>query len=148
MAEKKYVIFRLGQEKYGLPIESVERILPMQDVTRLPRTPKMLLGVFEMRGTTVPAIDARLRFELDQTEENQNFIVVLTEQGRCALSVDIVDGIITLDDAQVEKNSTLFDTKQDDFICGIGKQNDNLLVLLDPDGLVPRSLRSKIAAAA
>jgi purine-binding chemotaxis protein CheW len=148
MAENKYVVFRLGNEKYGLPIECVERILPTQDVTRLPRTPKMMLGVFEMRGTTVPAIDARLRFDLEESDECQNFVVVLGKAGRCALSVDNVDGIITLSEEEIEENSSLFDSKADDFVRGIGKQNDSLLVLLDPDGLIPPNLRKKIAAAA
>lgn len=147
MAENKYVVFQLGSEKYGLPIECVERILPTQSVTRLPKTPKMFLGVFEMRGSTVPTIDARLRFDMPQTDAH-NFVVVLTESGRCALSVDNVDGIVTLDDANIEENTDMFDSKQDDFIRGIGKDEDKLLVLLNPDGIVPKSLRAKIAAAA
>ena len=148
MADNKYVIFRLANERYGLPIESVERILPTQDVTRLPRTPKMLLGVFEMRGATVPAIDARLRFDLEASGECKNFVVVMNQVGRCALSVDHVDGIITLDDSQIEENSAMFDSQADDFIRGIGRQDDHLLVLLEPEGIVPAALRKKVAAAA
>lgn len=147
MAENKYVVFRLGAEKYGIPIECVERILPTQSVTRLPKTPKMFLGVFEMRGTTVPTIDARLRFDMAECEA-QNFVVVLTEHGRCALSVDNVDGIVTLEESNIEEKTDMFDSKQDEFIRGIGKVNDDLLVLLDPDGIVPKNLRSKVAAAA
>jgi len=147
MAENKYVVFQLGSEKYGLPIECVERILPTQDVTRLPKTPKMFLGVFEMRGSTVPTIDARIRFDMPESEAH-NFVVVLTEHGRCALSVDNVDGIVTLDESNIEENTEMFDSKQDDFIRGIGKDEETLLVLLDPDGIVPKSLRAKIAAAA
>ena len=148
MAENKYVVFRLANERYGLPIECVERILPTQTVTRLPRTPKMMLGVFEMRGSTVPAIDARLRFDLDESDQSQNFVVVMNQVGRCALSVDHVDGIITLDDDHIEDNSSVFDSKADDFIRGIGRLGDSLLVLLDPEGIVPPSLRKKVAAIA
>ena len=53
MSETKYVVFQLGAERYGLPIDSVERILPSQSVTKLPKTPKMMLGVFDMRGETI-----------------------------------------------------------------------------------------------
>jgi purine-binding chemotaxis protein CheW len=148
MAENKYVVFRLASERYALPIESVERILPTQEVTRLPRTPKMLLGVFEMRGITVPAIDARLRFELDQSEECQNFVVVMNQLGRCALSVDHVDGIVLLDDKDIEENQSMFEVKDDDFIKGIGRQKDSLLVLLEPESIIPPNLRKKVAAAA
>ncbi len=44
----KYVVFRLGDEKFGLPIESIERILPQQSVTSLPKSRKMFLGVFDL----------------------------------------------------------------------------------------------------
>lgn len=148
MAENKYVVFRLANERYGLPIECVERILPIQTVTRLPRTPKMILGVFEMRGATVPALDARMRFELDESKDCQNFVVVMNQSGRCALSVDHVDGIITLDESRIEENSSIFESKADDFVRGIGRLEDHLLVLLDPECIVPPNLRKKVAAAA
>lgn len=149
--EYKYVVFKLGNERYGLPIESVERILPVQTVTKLPKTPKMLMGVFELRGSTIPALDARLRFELADIDDARNFIVVLSESGRCALQVDEVDGIITLTDEQIEPKAELFekfDKKDDEFIKAIAKQGNLLTVLLDPEHLVPKNLRNKLAAAA
>ncbi|MCA1946794.1 MAG: chemotaxis protein CheW [Armatimonadetes bacterium] len=148
MAESKYVVFRLGDERYAMPIESVERILPRQEVTRLPKTPKVMLGVFEMRGSTIPVIDARLRFELPQQGESHNFVVVLTQDGRCALSVDRVEGIVSLSEDAIEEKSAILDSKDDGFIRGIGKTGDQLLVVLEPDGLAPKSMKNRLAAAA
>ncbi|MCX7799081.1 MAG: chemotaxis protein CheW [Fimbriimonadales bacterium] len=148
MAENKYVVFRLGQEKYAMPIESVERILPRQEVTRLPKSPKVMLGVFEMRGSTLPVIDARLRFELPAGDEAHNFVVVLTQDGRCALSVDRVEGIVTLSEDAIEDKSAILDGKDDGFIRGIGKHGDQLLVVLEPNGLAPKSMKNRLAAAA
>ncbi len=148
MAENKYVIFKLGNERYGLPIESVERILPAQSVTRIPKTPKMLLGVFELRGSTIPTIDARMRFELPEIEDARNFVVVLTEEGRCALRVDYVDGIHSFEEDQVDANTNMLEERRDEMMSGIGKQGDLLTVLLDPTHLVPKTLKAKVAAAA
>lgn len=148
MAENKYVVFRLGAEKYAMPIENVERILPRQEVTRLPKSPKVMLGVFEMRGSTIPVIDARLRFELPQGGEAHNFVVVLTQDGRCALSVDRVEGIVSLSEDAIEDKSAILDGKDDDFIRGIGKHGDQLLVVLEPNGLAPKSMRNRLAVAA
>lgn len=148
MSENKYVIFKLGSGRYGLPIESVERILPTQALTRIPKTPKMLLGVFELRGSTIPTIDARLRFELPEFEDARNFVVILTEAGRCALRVDHVDGIITFDEDQIDENGALLEDKNDEMLAGIGKLGDELTVLLDPMHLVPKQLKAKVAAAA
>lgn len=148
MAENKYVIFKLGNERYGLPIESVERILPAQTVTRIPKTPKMLLGVFELRGSTIPTIDARMRFELPEVDDARNFVVVLTDEGRCALRVDYVDGILGFDDDQVDEKSSMLDDKRDEMMSGIGKHGEELTVLLNPLHLVPKTLKTKVAAAA
>lgn len=148
MAENKYVIFKLGNERYGLPIASVERILPVQEVTRIPKTPKMLIGVFELRGSTIPTIDARMRFELPEAADARNFVVILTEEGRCALRVDIVDGILSFEENEIDENSSLVDDRNDDMLAGIGKQGEELTVLLDPLHLVPKSMRSKLAIAA
>lgn len=148
MAEQKHVIFKLGKEFYGIGIDLVERILPDQAVTRLPRTPKMLLGVFDLRGSTVAAIDLRLRFEMPERPETGNFVVVLTSFGRCALRVDCVDGIVSIPDDQIDENPAVFADRTDDFVRGIGKVQDNLVVLLDPEEVVPKSLRNQVAKAA
>jgi purine-binding chemotaxis protein CheW len=147
MAENKYVIFRLGEEKYGIPIESVERILPDQSVTKLPRTPKMFLGVFEIRGETIPAIDARLRFDMEPAAEAKNFVVVMTGEGRCALRVDSVDGILNFDESEVDDSPELFESKNDAFMHGVGKKGSELTVLIDPTHVVPSTLKSKLQVA-
>jgi chemotaxis signal transduction protein len=147
MSETKYVVFQLGKERYGLPIDSVERILPSQAVTKIPKTPKMMLGVFDMRGETIPVLDARQRFGLKECEEGRNFVVVLSDSGRCALKVDVVVGINTYAESQIDKNHALVDT-DDDFLSAIGKDGDTLTVLLDPSAIIPKSLRKTVSASA
>lgn len=148
MNESKFVVFRLENERYAFPIESVERILPDQSVTRIPRTPKMLLGFFDMRGTTVPAIDARIRFEMEACDHSQNMVVVLTEQGRCAVRVDSVEGIETYSEDEIESKSVILDKKSDEFMLGIAKKASILTVLIDPDKLVPSKVTDKVAKVA
>ncbi len=146
MAESKYVVFQLASERYGIPIEAVERILPTQPVTKLPKTPKMFIGIFELRGSTIPAIDARVRFEMPEADNAHNFVVVLNEQGRCALKVDEVVGIITFEDEDIDENPQLTESKGDDFVRAVGKKGNLLTVLLDPEHIVPKALRSTVAA--
>jgi purine-binding chemotaxis protein CheW len=140
-------VFRLGEERYGLPIESVERILPDQTVTKIPRAPKMVLGVFELRGVTLPAIDARARFDLEPCAESKNMVVVLSDAGRCAFRVDSVDGIFTFDESEIDEAGVSIGGKADAFLNGIGKKDGRLTVLLDPEKLVPEQVQKKIAAA-
>ena len=145
--ETKFVIFRLGEERYGLPIEKVERIVPALVPTKLPRSSKALLGIFELRGQTIPVLDARIRFELPEYNDAKAFVIVLTPSGSCALRVDEVVGIIELSEKEKDVNPSILKNEKDDFIAGIGKKNDQLTLLLDPDNLVPTDLRSKVASA-
>lgn len=148
MSESKFIVFELANELYGIPIDAVERILPDQSITKLPRTPEMFLGVFDLRGETIPAIDLRKRFDFDPWENEANFIVVITKLGRCALRVDGVDGIVTLDDKNIDEAGDLLKHKGDDFISGIGKNDDKLIVLVVPNNIIPADLREEVASAA
>jgi purine-binding chemotaxis protein CheW len=147
MRETKYVVFQLDKERYGLPIDSVERILPSQHVTKIPKTPKMMLGVFDMRGETIAVLDARQRFGMKEWEDGRNFVVVTTDSGRCALKVDVVVGINSYAEEQIDKGHALIDT-DDDFMSAIGKDGDTLTVLLDPCAIIPKALRKKVSALA
>ncbi len=144
MSEKKYVVFKLDEERYGIPIESVERILADQKPVRIPRTPSLLLGVFELRGETLAAMDMRSRFEFTSKTEAGNYIVVHTRSGRIACKVDQVDGIVTLNDNEIEEGSELLHAKDDDFIAGVGKVGETLVVLVEPEAIVPKNLRRQI----
>jgi len=147
MDENKFVVFRLEGDQFGLPIEAVERILADQKPTRIPRTPAMLLGVFDLRGETVAAVDLRLRFEFPERLGVANFIVVNTEKGRVALRVDKVEGIMTLEDAAIEESPQMMSSKDDDFMSGVAKSGEDLIVILEPDNVIPKTLRKSIEKA-
>lgn len=147
MSEQKHVVFRLADELYGLPIESVERILDEQKTTRIPRTPKMMLGVFDLRGETIAAVDLRSRFEFPENLGPSNFIVALGRYGRVALRVDAVDGIYDFDETSTDESPEYVKGEKDAFLRGIGKQGERLVVLLDPAHVLPESLGKAAAKA-
>lgn len=142
--ESKHVVFRVGPELYGIAIERVERIVPSVTLTRIPRTPPMFLGVFDLRGETLPCLDLRLRFDMSPDGECAHFVVVQTNLGRVALRVDEVDGIVMIRESDVERGLTMFERKDDPFVAGVAKNGEKLIVVLDPDEVVPKALRGKI----
>lgn len=145
MTERKYVVFRLAGESYGVPIERVERILPAQAVTRLPKTPPALLGVFELRGRSIPAFDLRLRLDLPAATDEGTMVVAQTSAGRCAFLVDHVEGIYAFDESQVDYEGTAL-AKDDPFAAGIARHGGRLVLLLNPDEVVPEELRAQVAS--
>jgi purine-binding chemotaxis protein CheW len=151
MAEQKFVIFNLHGERYGLPIDRVERILDHQNPTRIPRSPKMIEGVFELRGETLAAVDLRTRLDFPAPSGHSNYIVISGDYGRAALRVDGVDGIENFDDTEIEESPTILRNDQDAFMNGVGRKGDQLTILLDVDHLIPEKIAcavSKLAKAA
>lgn len=148
MAEAKYVVFNLGKELYGVPIDRVERILADQDVTRIPKLSSLFLGVFDLRGETIPALDLRTRFELDARPEPGSMIVVQAADNRCAWRVDQVAGIYSFTDEDVQASPALVKGERDDFLAGVGRHGTDLVVLLNADKVLPEPAAASLALAA
>ena len=69
MADEQFIIFRLGDQDYGIPIAAVSEIArPPEHITRLPKAPAFIDGVMNLRGSVVPIVDLRRRFDLSTTE--------------------------------------------------------------------------------
>jgi purine-binding chemotaxis protein CheW len=84
MADEQFVIFRLADQEYGLPIGSVDEIArPPDQITRLPKAPAFIDGVINLRGMVIPIVDLRRRFELAAPESaSTQRILVLAIAGR------------------------------------------------------------------
>ena len=69
MADEQFIVFRLGEQEYGLPIVAVDEIArPPEHITRLPKAPAFIEGVMNLRGGVVPIVDLRRRFDLPPKE--------------------------------------------------------------------------------
>ena len=70
MADEQFIIFRLGDQDYGIPIAAVSEIArPPEHITRLPKSPAFIDGVMNLRGSVVPVVDLRRRFDLNESEQ-------------------------------------------------------------------------------
>jgi purine-binding chemotaxis protein CheW len=97
MADEQFVIFRLGEQEYGLPISAVDEIarLPEQ-IARLPKAPTFVDGVMNLRGTVVPVVDLRRRFEIDSKDlgSSQRILVVALSGAKTGFIVDSVSAVM------------------------------------------------------
>ena len=96
--ERQFVVFRLGDDEFGLPIEAVNEVARVPDqITRLPRTPKFLEGVVNLRGEVLPVVDQRRRFDMPaalRSRARRRLVVVRTERHRAGLIVDSVSEVL------------------------------------------------------
>ena len=90
-------MFRLGDDEFGLPIDAVVEVaqVPAQ-ITRVPKTPKFLEGVVNLRGDVLPVVDQRRRFDMPALEnaEGRRLVVVRTDRHRAGLIVDSVSDVL------------------------------------------------------
>lgn len=97
MTDEQFIIFRLGDQEYGMPIAAVDEVARRPDhVTRLPRAPAFVDGVMNLRGGVVPIVDLRRRFEISSTEPGvaQRILVLSVGGGRTGFMVDRVTEVI------------------------------------------------------
>jgi purine-binding chemotaxis protein CheW len=139
------VSFKVGDEEFGLDILTVQEIIRLQDLTRVPNSPDFVDGVINLRGKVIPVIALRKRFGLpEQDHDKQTRIVVLEVKSIVVgLIVDSVSEVLRIPASAVVPPPRL-GTIEQEFVAGVGKLEDRLLILLDVHRIVsapnPRTL--------
>ena len=136
---REMLVFRLGNEEYGVDILKVQEIRGYEKVTPIPRSPDFLKGVVNLRGTIVPIVDLRIKFKLGEANYNQfTVVIILNVAGRVVgVVVDSVSDVLTLSGEAIrptpEFASATFDTK---YITGLGTVDEQMIILLDIEKLM------------
>lgn len=134
MAEQQMVLFRLGSEEYGVPISQVKEIIQYKGATRLPQTPDFMEGVINLRGKVIPVIELVKKLGLAAIGGlDRRAVIIETEGQEIGVIVDEVTGVLRLQDGVIEPAPTM--TASNDYIRGIGKDGNRLLILLDVEKL-------------
>lgn len=135
----KYLTFRLGNEEYGLEILKVQEIIGMMNITRVPKAPPYVRGVINLRGKVISVVDLRLKFHM-QPQEATGRTCVIVVQVDCGATnvtmgiiVDEVSEVVDVNSQQIEPTPSFGVAVNNDFILGMGKVGDKVLILLDID---------------
>jgi purine-binding chemotaxis protein CheW len=134
----QYLTFKLGTELYGVGLLDVQEIRGYSPVTPLPNAPPHFKGVMNLRGVIVPVVDLRSRFGLSSSQPNKlNVIVVVALQGRTSgLLVDSVADVIDVDESQLSGPPAVAGSMPTEFIRGVARVNEHLLIVLDLERIV------------
>jgi purine-binding chemotaxis protein CheW len=129
------VNFRLREEEFGVDIGSVREITKVGDITHIPEGPAFIQGVTNLRGQIIAVIDLAKQFGLSSQEElSDSARIVVTEVNgqTVGMLVDEVPGVLNLPGENIEAAPELIQTKiKKDYIKGIGKIDNKLIVILD-----------------
>ena len=132
-----HLTFKLGEETYGIEILKVQEIIGIMAITHVPRTPDFVRGVLNLRGKVIAVIDLRLKFAMAPQEDTERTCVVVVQVLNAdqvvtmGIIVDEVSEVLEVSAAQIEPPPSFGAAVDTDFILGMGKVGDRLVILLD-----------------
>lgn len=134
----KYLTFTLGGQDYGIDILRVQEIIGMMPVTRVPRTPEFVRGVINLRGRVIPVIDLRTKFALGTGIDSERTCIIVVQLGDSdgAVMGAVVDEVSEVRDIapdDIEQTPDFGAGINAEFVLGIGKVHDSVVMLLDVD---------------
>ena len=139
----QYLTFILDGEEYGVDILRVQEIKGWDNVTEIPNTPKYIKGVINLRGTIVPIVDLRTRFDLESIEYNKTTVVVVLKvmraegnQRTMGFVVDAVSEVYNVPAEQMKPPPDFGNAISTSFIKGLATVDEKMVILLDIDHLI------------
>jgi purine-binding chemotaxis protein CheW len=139
METTQYLTFKLDEEVFAIDISKVREVLDFTSITKVPRTPEFMRGVINLRGSVVPVVDLRLRFGMTNTKQTVNTCIIIVEvtvDNEIAILgalADSVQEVMDLEGGQIEPAPKIGTRLKTEFIKGMGKQNNNFIIILDID---------------
>ena len=141
-AASQYLTFSLADEEYGVEILRVREIKGWVPVTQIPNAPAFLKGVLNLRGTIVPIVDLRMRFNMDAIEYTPTTVVIvlsLVSEGSertFGIVVDAVSDVLNIADGDIRPKPDFGTVVDADFISGLATVDEQMVMLLDIDRLL------------
>lgn len=131
------VSFVVGDEEFAIPILSVQEINRMMQITRVPGSPAFIEGVINLRGKIIPVLNLRKRFGMDSVEDSNDARIIVVEVSNRVIgfTVDRVNEVLRIPADIVEPPPTMVCGVDSEYVQGVGKLDDRLLILLNLEQL-------------
>jgi len=135
---REFLAFKLGAEEYGIDILRVQEIRSFEQPTRIANAPAHVLGVVNLRGTIVPIVDMRVKFNLEQKAYDAFTVVIVLHIGArvVGMVVDGVSDVITLAQEQLRPVPEFNSAIDSEHLLAIGALDERMLILLDIEKLM------------
>lgn len=135
----QYLTFKLADEIFAFDVAKVREILELSSITKVPQTPDFMRGVINLRGSVVPVIDLRLNFGMPCTEQTVNTCIIVVEvnlRGEILILgvlADSVQEVVEMEPELIEPAPQLGTKLNTEFIKGMGKMENDFVMILDID---------------
>lgn len=135
----QYLSFRLDGELFAMDVSRVREVIDRTEMTRIPRMPEFMRGVINLRGNVVPVVDLQMKFGIGQVEMSVDTCIVVLEVNMdeeatvVGALVDAVQEVFELGPSQIEPPPKMGARLNTEFIEGMGRLDDEFVILLDAD---------------
>jgi len=140
--EGKHLIFQLQERGYGIPILTVNEIIGIMDITPIPKAPSFIKGIINLRGKIIPVMDLRLKFGMPEKEYDEQTCIIIVNVTfenvvkQIGVVVDIVSEVVDIPATEIEPPPKYGTQREEDFLNGIGKVKDKVVMLLDIEKVI------------
>lgn len=139
----QFVTFILGNEEYAVDILNVQEINRITEITIVPNSPDYVEGVINLRGKVIPVINLRKKFSFEEkpTDDTSRIIIMEIQGITNGLIVDSVSEVLRIPSSSVEAAPPISSELQSQFINGIAKLDNRLIILIDLDKLLDEAVQ-------
>ncbi len=145
---RQFISFSVGDEEYGLELLRVKEVIRVREITWLPKAPSFVKGIINLRGDVIPIIDLRDKFGLEAKEATAmtRVIVVEVEGKLMGMVVDSASQVVRIPADQIDPPPPVLGGFTQEFITGVGKIDDKLIILLNSDAILTAEERTQLVS--
>lgn len=150
----KYLVFSIGQEKYGIPITKVREVIRHEHISPVHNETSYLKGVINLRGRIIPIMDMRLKFGMEELEYNDRTVFIIVEVNgekevyNFGIAVDSVHDVANIPDSDIEKLPEVGFNSKSAYLLGIAKFANLMIMVLNIDRVLSSTEIVELAAPA
>lgn len=146
MSEKQFVIFKLGQQNYCVDIMNIGGITEYKGATKVPESPYFVEGVINLRGSIIPIINLKKRFNIAETRKAEDCRVVLynLQGSEIGFLVDEANQVIKIDSQDIDPTPDIIKGEDKEYIDGVGKVGQEIVIVLDLAKILTESERDQV----
>lgn len=137
LSTNQYLTFKVDNENYAISVVKIREVLEFQSASMLPRMPSFMRGIINLRGSVVPVIDLKMKFNLGETKKSINTSVIVTElkveneEVVIGILTDAVNEVIDFEDSDIEPAPNIGTSIDASFIQGMGKKDGEFIIILN-----------------
>jgi len=138
MVEAQYVVFSINEQIFGIEISKIKEVLSYRKITPLPHVQGFVKGVINLRGIILPVFDLGEKFNFVRADYSPYHVIIIMEiSGRVmGVIVDEISDVVEIFPEEFQTTGNLPTTLQRDYLKGVGKKDDQMIILLDIDRLL------------